>query len=1057
MSSDYRELSPPHRSLACLLCLLFLVGTMPGAHPCALAQPLQNSGVSAGPQQEGGEPQWLEAGRPIVREMAGGQSHAYRLTISSGQYARVVIDQKGIDVAVKLIAPDGKLITEVDNPNGSQGPETVHITAEATGVYRLVVSSFTKFARPGRYEAKLVELRPATQQDRDRLAARRAFDEAERLIRQASTRDALKAAITKYEEALALYRAIGDQSEQFTVLLGLGNAYKSMGDFQQALKIFEQDLQIARTLGDTFRQAWAHEVIAYANRDLGEIDQALQSAEEALQLYQASGGTVGEATLLSYIGRIYNTWGEQEKARGYFDRAMQLYRELGDKNGEAVTLDYIGYSYHLQDDDQKALDYWNRALAVWQAEGNPLQEAYEHSGVSIEYARAGERQKALDHVAQALRLRPALARNKTKEALVVINVGITYYMLGEFEKALAYYEEPLRFWQTSGNKRNEAITLRHIAAALRGLGRLDEAQASIKKSIALVEDIREHTGNPQLQASFVASLFNFYEMYIDLLMRRHAADPQAGHDLAALAFTEKVKARSLVELLTQAGVDLRQGVDGAPVERERRINERITARLDDLTKLLRGKYTDEQRTAAEREIDALQEELHQAQAEIRERNPRYAALTEPQPLGVREIQQQVLDDNTILLEYELGDERSYLWAVTPDRVLSYQLPPKAEIEGQARRVYQLLTARQPAPGLTVGQQRAREVEADLQYRTEAGRLSKMLLAPVAAQLGTRRLVIVADGALQYLPFAALPTPSPQTLEKMADPRPLILKHEIVSLPSASVLAVLRRELAGRQAAPRTVAVLADPVFAPDDARVKRSLAANRSLASQPNQPAQNAVASSAPSLTLKRAIRSVRSENESLALRRLLFSRDEAEAILSLTPQQSGLEALDFRANRKLAMSDELAQYRMIHFSTHGLLDSRQPELSGLVLSLVDEAGRPQEGFLRLHEIYNLRLNADLVVLSACQTGLGKEVRGEGLIGLTRGFMYAGAPRVMASLWEVDDAATAELMKRFYRGVLQDKLPPAAALRAAQIEMLKRKHWQSPYYWGAFVLQGEWR
>ncbi len=212
------------------------------------------------------------------------------------------------------------------------------------------------------------------------------------------------------------------------------------------------------------------------------------------------------------------------------------------------------------------------------------------------------------------------------------------------------------------------------------------------------------------------------------------------------------------------------------------------------------------------------------------------------------------------------------------------------------------------------------------------------------------------------------------------------------------------------------------------------------------------LASSSPAL--ERAIRSVNGDG---ALRRLLFSRDEAEAILTVAPQSLGLKALDFQANRRLAMSDELSQYRVIHFATHGLLDSKHPELSGLVLSLVDEAGRPQDGFLRLHEIYNLRLNADLVVLSACQTGLGKEVRGEGLIGLTRGFMYAGAPRVIASLWQVDDAATAELMKRFYRVMIQEKLPPAAALRAAQIAMMKKKHWQSPYYWGAFVLQGEWR
>jgi len=584
------------------------------------------------------------------------------------------------------------------------------------------------------------------------------------------------------------------------------------------------------------------------------------------------------------------------------------------------------------------------------------------------------------------------------------------------------------------------------------LGRLDEAKIHIEQSIALFEFIREHAGSADSQSSFVANFFEFYDLYVDVLMRLHATDPRGGNDLTALAFTEKVKLRSLVALLAQGRVDLRQGIDVALLERERKINERITAQLDDLAKLLKGRFTSKQKSSAERELDALKSELGQVRAQIAARNSRYESLTAPQPLSIKEIQ-QVLDDNTVLLEYELGKKRSYLWAVTPDRVLSYQLPAKEKIEAQARHVYELLTARQPDPKLTVGRQRAREVTADVQYKTDARVLSKMLLEPVAAQLGTKRLLIVADGALQYLPFAVLPSPT----ETTGDPRPLILDHEIVNLPSASVLAALRRDLFDRKPAPKTIAVLADPVFEVNDARVKLSLASHKSLRGRQNQTAQTAVASSVTTSTLNRALTSVRGGDGNVNLQRLLFSRDEAKAILSLTPQQSNLEALDFLANRKLAMSDELSRYRIVHFSTHGLLDSRHPELSGLVLSLVDEAGRPQEGFLRLHEIYRLRLNADLVVLSACQTGLGKEVRGEGLIGLVRGFMYAGAPRVIASMWEVDDAATTELMKSFYKGVLQEKLTPAAALRAAQIEMLKKSHWQSPYYWGAFVLHGEWR
>jgi CHAT domain-containing protein len=178
---------------------------------------------------------------------------------------------------------------------------------------------------------------------------------------------------------------------------------------------------------------------------------------------------------------------------------------------------------------------------------------------------------------------------------------------------------------------------------------------------------------------------------------------------------------------------------------------------------------------------------------------------------------------------------------------------------------------------------------------------------------------------------------------------------------------------------------------------------------------------------------------------------------MAIAPAGAGMEAIDFKASRMTALSPELSQYRIVHFATHGVLDDKYPDLSGIVLSLVDEQGQRQDGFLRLHDIYNLNLPCDLVVLSACQTGLGKEVKGEGLIGLTRGFMYAGAARVVASLWKVDDRATSELMKRFYRRMLREGMSPAAALRTAQIEMQGQKQWRSPYYWAGFVLQGEWK
>jgi CHAT domain-containing protein len=329
-------------------------------------------------------------------------------------------------------------------------------------------------------------------------------------------------------------------------------------------------------------------------------------------------------------------------------------------------------------------------------------------------------------------------------------------------------------------------------------------------------------------------------------------------------------------------------------------------------------------------------------------------------------------------------------------------------------------------------------------------------------LGAKRLVVVGDGVLQYVPFAALPDPAAKP-EAQAG-QPLVVNHEIVSLPSASVLSVLRRELASRSPAPEAVAVLADPVFDAGDERVKANAAGGAGTTrAVPELPAADE-RSNPPAEGLQRLLE--RAFNLQPAgggamggplIPRLPFTRREAAAILGSAPPGLSMQALDFRASRATATGGELSQYRVVHFATHGILNSEHPELSGIVLSLVDDRGRPQDGFLRLHEIYNLNLPAELVVLSACQTALGKEVRGEGLVGLVRGFMYAGAPRVVASLWKVDDVATAELMKRLYQGMLREKMRPAAALRAAQVEMWGQKRWRSPYYWAAFQLQGEWK
>src|SRR6266540_4341399 len=771
---------------------------------------------------------------------------------------------------------------------------------------------------------------------------------------------------------------------------------------------------------------------------LGEMRKALEKYNEAMPILQAIGDRNVEAITLNNIGAVYRLLGETQKALEKYDEALPIRRAIGDRSGEAVTLNNIGSVYWSMGETQKALERYNKALPLRRAIGDRSGEAATLHNIGSVYWSLGETQKALDKYNEALPLRRAVGDRKG-EAVTLNNIGMVYHSLGETQKALEKHNEALLIVQEVGDRNGEAVTLLGIARVEQKRGNLTQARQLTEQAIDLIESLRTNIVSQELRASYFAKRQEFFETYIDVLMQMHKQNPAAAFDAVALAISERARARSLLELLKESRADIRQGVDSSLLERERSLQQRLNAKAAAQVGLLNRKHTPEQADSIAKEIAAITAEYEEVQAQIRARSPRYAALTQPQPLSLTEIQQQALDEDTLLLEYALGEKRSYLWLVSQRSIDSYELPPRAEVEAATRRVYELLTAR-PKRG----------TPPDPRLIALARTLSRMLLGPVAPQFGGKRLVVVAPGALSYLPFAALPAPEDKK-RPAGDYEPLIAKHEVMSVPSASVLSTIRREMTGRQRVTKSVAVLADPVFESSDPRLTSAKNGNSSGETLP------APAADAELSELTRAIRTMNFSDARTGFTRLAFSRQEAESIIALTPGGAGLNATDFSASRTLVLSRQLSQYRILHFATHGLLNSERPELSGLVFSLIDQEGKPQDGFLRLHEIYNLQLNADLVVLSACETGLGKEIKGEGLIGLTRGFMYSGAPRVVASLWNVDDLATAELMKLFYQRMLKDGLPAGAALRAAQVELSRQKRWASPYFWAGFVLHGEWK
>jgi CHAT domain-containing protein/Tfp pilus assembly protein PilF len=1065
----------------------------------------------------------LEPSKSFERELASGRLHTYSVALLPGQYLRVVAEQRGISVALALRCPQARCSGEMTGSFGAQGPLSISMIADLAGDYTVEVRASEPDAKSGLYEIRIEELRQAVYQDRLRVEAERAFAQASRLSRETPAKSR-QASVQKYLDALSRWRDLGDTLEQARTLYSIGEAQRSLGQFQDAIVNYDQAIQLQRSLGDRRGEAYSLNGVAYCNHTLGNLDVALHYYEESLRNRESQNDLINVASSLNNIAGVYAVRGDPLRSLEYYNRALEMRLSIDDRAGaartrlglayvfqsvgesqkaleayelalpvlrgsdlnrEALALNGIGYCYASLGDTKSALEYYSEALPIQERTGNHGERAGTLNNVGNAYVQVGEQRKALEYFEQALTAHAKIS-DEWRSAYTMINAGAAHVSLGEGDKANDYYVRALAILRRVGDRRGEATALDSTARALaaqgresdasrlygqalsiwqaikdrrgeaatrvgfarleRARGNLLRADASMDNALKTLEDLRTDLSNQQLRASFFASVRDAYETAIDIKMQLGGREPSAAHVGSALQLSETARARILVDVLRRAGANITKGADSALLGRERYLRQELDAKGERLTQLLGSDKTRGQAGAVENEIESLGASHVEVQKQIKASSPGYAALMLPHSPDLRQIQ-DLIDRDTLLLEYLLGDERSYLWAVTSSEMKAYQLPGRKEVESAVRGVYDLLA----------GESAGRSASTwSANYAKAAARLSEILLEPVASQLGKKRLLVVPEGALQFLPFSALPEPA-SLRNGGRTPVPMVVKHEVIDLPSAGALAALRNEIAQRRRAEKTIAVLANPVFDKDDYRVKAPEAAVASNDKQTTVAVPESTAHAKGLSDLRRALRGVTPGVDESRLPPLPSSKDEADAIGKLVPDGQALIATDFNANRAMATGSELSQYRIIHFATHALLNTEHPELSGIVLSMVDERGQPQNGFLRLGDIYNLKLPAELVVLSACDTALGKDIKGEGLIGLTRGFMYAGAARVISSLWKVDDEASAELMRRFYQKMLKEAERPAAALRSAQVEMLNTRRWSSPRHWAGFILQGEWK
>lgn len=924
-----------------------------------------------------------------------------------------------------------------------------------------------------------------------------------------------KAAVASHLQALDLLRQSPQPQLEIDNLIGSAAAYLNISPAKNdpnapdypalAQSALDKAIQLSRDVHYPVGEAEALLILSDLQNHSNHAT-ALRTAQEALALWKNQDDRDGIARSHYKIGTYYLAQNLVNEAGENFAQSLALYRELNNTARLAATLislsfvefrradwetciDYLGQAYPLVDEQaepmqmgriastlgasfiengspEMAVIQYQRALDLYQKTQDPIAISSAYVGLGRSYLLSGDLVQATNHLEQGLEL---VKKNKLGPALVLELLGRVHIERGEYAAALRDLESALTIYTETGNSKEAArvrawlgqaydrqgalvLGKRYYQEALKtfinqqdrvnqsatyyALGKLemklrdyDAASTHLRQSIDVTEGMRRGSTSADLMAAFSASVQERYEAYVECLMKQDEIHPTRGFAVQAFETSELGRARTLSEMLFAMQSNLTPGVDPKLAAQQKSLHQMLQQKETDRITLLAKAVGPEKLKTLEDEIERLEADYRKVNEAIRSRFPAYDEISRPTAWNLHRIEETVLaDDEAVLLEYIMGAENSYAWTVTRNEFKSYKLGPQKNVNDAVRRVYELLSN-----SLKAGN----EVELE----KAIGKLSQLVVAPVAAALNRKRIILVADGPLNYIPFQLL-------LDASAGNEPLIAKFEIVNVPSASILGQLRHEKQQRRRSTKVLAAFGDPVFASNYAQFKDANAGELLATTHTNFTSK-----------WQHAWRDIELEGDKFdpqSIQPLLYTKRELRNLTEIAGPGS-LVASGFKASRETLDGLDLSQYSILHFATHGLLDPKRPEHSGFFLSMIDATGRPQDGFITMQDVYRLRAPVDLVVLSACRTGLGKDVRGEGLIGLTRGFMYAGASSVVASLWKVDDEATAELMKSFYTNMLQKGMRPAEALRSAQNTLRQDPAWQSPRFWAGFILQGEFK
>jgi CHAT domain-containing protein/tetratricopeptide (TPR) repeat protein len=1029
---------------------------------------------------------------PLEQSLPPGKTKCYGMSVQEGQFARVVIHQSGDNVGTTLYGPEPEretlLVVDTPIPASTEGTEAVSWVAKTSGVHTLVVLSAPNSDADGTYSLEWEVPRAPTADDQLRQRTDRGLVEAGLLyVGQGSS--CLTDSIEKYKSTLPALERLKAAKELAETYRFLGLLSLRAEDYRNGLEFLDQEIYWRGQTGEKHKVGSAWQIKGIIFSRLGAKSYAEKAYEQALKIFAEEKHACGQADSLINIGNIYKIWSKnQKRAVDYYQQAEPFIAQCHDAQKRRLVIrQNMTDMYVRQKRYAEALASAEEGLKLLPDPSQFLKQGSQanpdilglltlfYSSKSTALRHLGRKREALEDLEQLLELERA-RDGQLGEATALVAYGDFYADEGDKKRAQDYYQRAIATYRAYGYIQAVADTLLNLALTLRDQGLLFDAKAAAEEAIELSEKYRVSLERPELRSTYLDANFDLYEFYIELLMELERLYPQQGYSELAFQTSERARGRRLLELLIGARVPITGDITDELRGKVRSAREALDKALSRRKDVLNDKFrTQDQLLQSDREVQSSLREYEAVLEEVWARAPKEAEVLHPRALSV-DGARALLDGQTALVEFAVGERKSFVWVLTKNAFRAGVLPGRAEIASYVGALKKQLTARACFKSKEEPDEvRNRIAKGDAAYPAGAAWLSQKLLGPVASAFdGITRLAIVADDALQIAPLAVLPDPTYVRKRGGVDipPPPLLAGYEIVLLPSATTLSQIRKEIEDRAPAPRLMAVFADPVFSVNDCRYRkpaRQCAGDTSeLIAENRFPARGGL----PAYAAWQSLSNEADEDECLpetnAYPRLTRTRVEADDIYKMQGDAGErVESLDFDANIFNAMRQDVGLYRYIHFATHGYFPSSEPEKSGVVLSLFDRNKKPINGYLGLAEVYNLKLRSDVVTLSACHTGRGQVVKGEGMIGVARGFMYAGAPRVVSTLWEIDDESPAWFMRQFYDGLLNKHLPAAAALRRAQLRMLiqdpqtpgpkPKREWKNPYYWAGYTLTGEWR